>query len=190
MLVDTFQSGRWEVRRAASPLLITDTQLRYMRSLKACALIWLDPSDFLMLTVPSNDNDWTNVIAHKKVQELSIYNQAARTGELDTLPYLIVDMELRRVLGHEGRHRAGAVLRHNGNKQALHNFPVCVILKDARGIERYYVEHYPEPKRFLGFDDIPLQLKPQQWGSKFPSRSLDITIPRSAFDGGYEFNRK
>lgn len=153
------QLGTWESARAESKLLVTDAQLRLARTNKAVAVIWMKPSDFLKLTTTHEDTRWNESITGRPVKELDVYNRFTESGEIHVMPFLQVDLATGRVEGHEGRHRAAAVMNAGGARM-----PVAIILREGRRAV-YYREQTVSPwtKTFLTHRDIPRVLQPEQF---------------------------
>jgi len=125
-------------------LLLTEKQLRMAESnLRASAVTWMHPMDFLRLTT-KDDATIEYIAAH--AQPLEVYNAAAFSGSLDLPPFLDVDLDSAaygRVSAHEGRHRAAAVLAAGGDA-----LPVALIASEgSRVIE---VEAADFPRTFIG----------------------------------------
>jgi len=100
----------------------------------------MNPKDFLRLTTVSNadlehilhkDEFAPSVAAYKNVEH-PVYNKN-QYG----MPYLNVDFESGKVLGHEGRHRAAMVVREGGTK-----FPCVLFFKSSMEWE---VTYFREP---------------------------------------------
>lgn len=122
-------------------LKIVPTMFQQARGNKMTGMIFMNPLDFLRLTVPTpNIFDWIRQEEkdpHTKT--LVEYNQFAAQGKSIHLPWLDVDMFTGKVVGHEGRHRALAVYVAGGRK-----FPVGICLRE-RGYPVYYKEVRVQP---------------------------------------------
>ena len=173
----------WATAQAASSLIITDKQLKQAKTGRSIAVIWMRPAEFLYLTTSVGDDDWKYLINHNKVKPLEVYNQYSREGEIVHPPSLDIDLETSRVRSHEGRHRAGSILKSSAGRM-----PVAISLKDRSGYLYYDEPHIPGqyipgPKRFLGFDDIPRIIWPQY------NRKRPVRLGPAAFKDGLELWR-
>ena len=183
--------GDWKTRREFSPLAITNEQLRQARGNKASAIIWMYPEDFLALTTSRDDADWAQMVAGRPVQPLEKYNRYSREGETRIMPMLDVEMSTGQVMGHEGRHRAAAVMNSEGPEATL---AVAIVLLE-NGYAQYYREDGPPnyTKTFMGFADVPRVLLPQHFSYRDRngrmndvSRFNSVTLTDAAFAEGLE----
>lgn len=149
-----------------SDLKITDRMLQNAKSNKCVGWLYLDPVQFLSLTVTDhNVYDWIEKeLPHTKtIDEYNSYETL--------MPWLDVDMHTGKVLGHEGRHRAAACI-----KSGVKRLPVAICLRD-HGYPVYYsqpfIDDYENPKQlqkvFVTKKDVPRVLVGQ-----FVHRSLLI----------------
>ena len=133
-------------------LKITEYMLQEAKANKSVGWLYMDPVQFLSLAVTDhNVYNWIEKeIPHTK--SLDEYNSYKTQ-----MPWLDVDMETGKVVGHEGRHRAAACIKDKCNR-----LPVAIILRD-RGYSHYYsepfIDDYDNPKRFkkkfVTKDDVP-----------------------------------
>lgn len=178
------------VRQAAkSPLHVNEHLLRIAKSNKAVAIIWMRPQDFLALTTLASDNDWAHEINGRPVQPIEAYNGYIDSGETIIMPSLRVayrdngepNHTAGRVLSHEGRHRAAAVM--NAKPEA--RFAVAITL----AVDWYATYHPPGSyARFLGLADIPTRLLPEQWSGTSPQllRHAPVLIGAREREGALE----
>ena len=88
------------------------------------------------------------------------YNDYAKSGSIVVMPFLDIDLDKRKVVGHEGRHKAAALLDAEGPSARL---KVAIYLKD-RGHLVYYkepnIDDKDHPQRFkkeyLSVNDIDI----------------------------------
>ncbi|MFA6135543.1 MAG: hypothetical protein WC869_16135 [Phycisphaerae bacterium] len=157
--------GTFAEARQASKLLLTDEHVRQARGNKAVAIIWMSPQDFLSLTTTLNDTRWAKQVSDRAVQPLEKYNAYAAEGETIIMPRLDVELGTGNVTGHEGRHRAAAVMNAGGDM-----LPVSIHLRDPGQYTIEYYEEHQVPgkfewrKRFYGLEDVPKVLYPQNFG--------------------------
>ena len=140
-------------------LKITDRMLQQAKSNKSVGWLYLDPTQFLSLTVTeSNVFDWIE-------RELPETKSVADYNSYQTLmPWLDVDVETGKVVGHEGRHRAAACI-----KDSVKRLPVAIHLREHGSALYYRTENGSLKKRFVTKDDVPKVLIGQ-----FVHRSLLI----------------
>lgn len=149
-----------------SDLKITDRMLENSKSNKSVGWLYLDPVQFLSLTVTDhNVYDWIK-------KELPHTKTIDQYNSYETLmPWLDVDMHTGKVIGHEGRHRAAACI-----KSGVKRLPVSICLRD-HGYPVYYrqpnISDHESPKQlekvFVTKKDVPRVLVGQ-----FVHRSLLI----------------
>lgn len=143
-------------------LKVTDLQLRVAKDNKAVGYLFLDPFDFLCLTVNGSVSSWIESEERNSdnaFRTIAEYNEWSRQGAICVMPFLSVDMETGKVLEHDGRHRAVACDR------ARKMLPVAIDLR-SNGRKTYYVQPFIDDlqhprmyaKRFLGIKDVPNRL--------------------------------
>lgn len=167
-------------------LLLTPKMFAQAKGNKSIGHLMMHPLDFLKLTTPGSTSQW---IAEEKpyTKTLDEYNGFAEEGTSILPPWLDVDLKNGQVVGHEGRHRAMAVINAGGTK-----FPVFVVLKEKpEGSNYHYAIYYredrpldgPWKKHFLGKKDIPLV-----WTGQFNSANK-VKVDLSTFEGFYGENK-
>lgn len=135
----------------ANPLAVTDTQRRLRAmEVKVAFVATMDPVLFLRLTTT---NDAHAQMIAESAARLDAYNAWSAQGETLIAPYLEVDMKTGKVVGHEGRHRAAALLA-----AGEHEMPVGIVLmrafKDSWGVGHYAVKNRTA-------DDCPPSIRAQ-----------------------------
>lgn len=100
-------------------LIFTERQKRIALANGAVGVAILTPIDFLRLTTTTKDD-----IARIQSTAHSIkqYNEWSEAGEILAAPYLDVDVR-GRVLNHEGRHRAAAMMAIDSGQYAVVIYP-------------------------------------------------------------------
>lgn len=180
--------GAFPDARAASKLMLTDGHISHAKSNKAVAIIWMSPRDFLSLTTMADDSAWEKEISYRPVQPIEAYNRYIAEGENIIMPRLDVELGTGKVTGHEGRHRAAAVMNARGAV-----LPVSIHLRDPETYALEYYEEHRSPggwtKTFHGFDQIPRVLLPQDWGPKALNRTRPVVLTDAAFADGVELWR-
>jgi hypothetical protein len=73
----------------------------------------IDPKIFLQLTL-STDPGWYPRMETIDPQPLSFYQSKEIQSDLSVHPFLKIDKNTGKVVGHEGRHRAAAVMKAGG----------------------------------------------------------------------------
>lgn len=176
-------------------LKISQRSLDILKDNKCIGWVTIHPKDFLRLTVEGPVEPWIKEEAPytKTLEEYNSYKDIHA-------PWLDIRMTDGKVLSHDGRHRAMAVLNAGGTKMKI---GVC--LCDARGFKTYYVDKYTDEeiealgdrmlmhaRRYLGKADCPTTLKGQfspvsvafpltAWGAEFwtekntPKRTITLT---------------
>lgn len=150
-------------------LLVTPRQKENAEGNKAIGILTMGCIQFLELTVPGSFSVWMS--EQENIGELQSYNEASKAGRIGIMPFLDVDIDTGTVQGHEGRHRAAAVLNAGGS-----DFPVAICLR-RKGYKEYYeqpfIDNLRHPKmyykRYLGINDIPARFLGQ-----FKSSSVRI----------------
>jgi hypothetical protein len=139
-------------------LIVTNAHRDVAIDNKSCGIIQMPPEAFLSLTVQGTVDRWVEEQrAEGSVFSLDQYNAWASAGKIRVMPFLEVETTTKKVVGHEGRHRAIACV-----DAGLVLMPVAVILR-KNGTKTYY-EHpfiddrtHPTPfkKRYMGIKDVP-----------------------------------
>lgn len=147
-----------QVIRASTGLLITPRMIENAKDNKAIGILTMDPYDFLDLTIDTSARQW---IASEQgnTRTLDEYNEYARMGRSGLMPFLYVRTDTNKVIEHEGRHRAIALLNAH-----VRTMPVAITLS-IEGVLRYYVyeptETNPFKKRYLSSRDLPNNFRGQ-----------------------------
>jgi hypothetical protein len=116
---------KWEYGIGDNPLLRTKAHDDWALDMKVNAVVKMHPEDFLWLTTTSEEHQEK---IYDEAQPLSKYNEYVAAGQNLIPPVLYINASngLYRgaVVGHEGRHRASALLK-NGE----HEMDVSLILR-------------------------------------------------------------
>lgn len=147
---------------------------RQAKGNKHAGTLVIDPNDFLILTTRTNKGIAEIMEEAKTLEE---YNKFAKNGETILMPWLEVSMDGRdlynerdikvgQIIGHEGRHRAAALIKAGVNKM-----PISVRLY-VKGIEKQFKPTAENPWGTDPWtkDDLPKTL----YGEFTPSRSVNI----------------
>lgn len=137
-------------------LLLTQKMVDNMKGNKAVGFYLMDPWDFLSLTTDKLVNEWVKQ-EQDETRTVEEYNEFAQAGKSILPPFLDIDRKTGKVVGHEGRHRAAALLNSHGDR-----FMVAITLRD-NGYPVYYeypFEDGPDRskwliKRYLTTEDVP-----------------------------------
>jgi hypothetical protein len=158
-------SATSDVIASDKELLVTAENIEQCKDIKCIGYTYISPMDFLGLTLPFSSapqieqwieeekpfylrkfGDWADVTK---------YNQLLREGKINYMPFLTVDEDTGKVVGHEGRHRAAAIIEAGGDRM-----PVAIRLRDKVGNLHYYdSDPVSFRKTFLGLDNIPAVIK-------------------------------
>jgi hypothetical protein len=142
-------------------LIVNDKMKRMAKANKDIGILQMEPPEFLWMTIRGNVDEWIEKQkqpgAEQPLLSLAMYNEYARRGEIDMMPYLSVDKATGMVLSHEGRHRVASVYVAGG--KTVH---VSISLR-IRGHLEYFDEPFiDEPtnpkrwfRRFFGKKDLP-----------------------------------
>ncbi|MBF0098708.1 MAG: hypothetical protein HQM05_15390 [Magnetococcales bacterium] len=119
-MVDSFADEAWhepeDDATESNPLEITNDQIDEAIDVHAYSLVMVDPYKFLMLTTMSNSHLREIQKEAKTLDEYNRFNS-------NLMPFLWINRNTGRIEGHEGRHRAAAILA-NGE----HEMPVAIRL--------------------------------------------------------------
>jgi hypothetical protein len=107
-------------------LVITEKQRRVARANHAVGVIIVAPWDFLRLTTT---NDAHRKLIQSQALDLDQYNRWSLEGEIVAAPYIDVDIN-GRVVSHEGRHRAAAMM-----KREYGQMPVVVYARPSKSFD-------------------------------------------------------
>lgn len=152
----------WDDARAKALFPITEEHIDFARGNKASAIIWMTPRDFLAVSTPVT---WRTPPAVFEFYLDLLMHEAtpfdvARAQRETQLPFLKVSLDTKFVEGHEGRHRAAGLLKSNYNGL----MPVAIMLTKDGYTKR------------LSLADVPVLIKPQQFGRDFFSRNDPMFI--------------
>lgn len=154
---------------ADSSLLLTDTHKRQARGVKSCGFITMTPHDFLLLTTTNGDSLDS---IRKSALTLEEYNKFARSGENILPPWLDVEVSDEgrlpkgKVSGHEGRHRAAALMNQKRTKMQV------FLVAQRNGCSTWRLPKYPDDesrwleKRLVTATDFPNVLISQYNGNR------------------------
>jgi hypothetical protein len=137
-------------------LLVTQRMLEVAKDSKSIGVYTIEPDEFLKLTINTSLLDW---LKNEEQNTLSLqeYNDLAQRGKIQVMPFLDVDMNSGKVLQHEGRHRAAALIKENA--QAM---DVAIVLRES-GHKIYYrqpnIDDMDHPRQyekvFLNVNYVP-----------------------------------
>lgn len=140
--------------------MLTREHFRQARGNKAIIFLNMRADDFLYLTTP---NEKAIEQISKEAKTRREYVAWALRGETIIPPLLKLFAKTGKVTGHEGRHRAAAIL--NEKKDAT--MWVAIIITDEDYGAMYYYETSPEgkpwsrAKHYYGYKDVPEILEGQ-----------------------------
>jgi len=181
--VDVMLQRMRALLRERNPLTLTPTHQRQARGNKFNILVEMTPMEFLRLTTV-DDAQIAEIIDTAK--PLSTYNAAA-AAETNIIPcFLTLDIASgkAKVTGHEGRHRAGALL--NAGEDGVGQ-PVYLRIQDAHpGQAEKMLEKLPGGRKawmwdttyLWGWDELPEMLVGQFRATvKVPKSRLKVIEP-------------
>jgi len=169
--------------KTRNPLTLTPTHRDQARSNKFNILVEMTPMEFLRLTTV-DDAQIAEIIDDAK--PLSTYNEAAASGRNIIPCFLTLDIASgkAKVTGHEGRHRAGALL--NAGEDGVGQ-PVYLRIQDAHpGQAEKMLEKLPGGRKawmwdttyLWGWDELPEMLVGQFRATvKVPKSRLKVIEP-------------
>jgi hypothetical protein len=166
-----------------SPLLLTRFQAQVARDQKAVGFLPMEPVEFVRLTTASEAGAWAILGAAPDYKgpkfDVDQYNRWSLARDIGMAPTLRIDRKTGRVRSHEGRHRAGAVYRHDPNAILW----VAIVLTDPEGYAHYYdLVGKQWDKRYLGWEDVPEtlygQFRPEVRVRIAPSRLRPVWTPK------------
>ena len=145
---------------ANAELLVTQQMLSVAKSEKAAGVITMPAWDFLFLTINKSVDEW---VSDEKddTKPLDFYNGEAHKDRIRVMPFLDVEMDTGKVVGHEGRHRAAALMANRNHAE----MQVAIYLR-RDGYKVYYTQPYIDSKdytkrfikKFVSTSDIPKTL--------------------------------
>lgn len=138
-------------------LIVTPSMEHRAKSNKAIGILEMEAYDFLNLTVKETVPTWIDNEAGD-IHSVKQYNEWAKAGEIQVMPFLDVDRKTGKVVSHEGRHRAAALYKAS----AMSTMRVAIALR-TNGYLDYYdepnIDDYDNPARFkkvfLSTNDLP-----------------------------------
>lgn len=133
------------INENANVLRITPEHLRQARGNNMHFIAEVPVQKFLELTTSSEESVQQIM---QSCQTVDDYNRYASEGENIIMPFLVIDTERNKIVGHEGRHRAAAIVC-SGAK----TMPVSFRLKPNEEAQKKY--GYFEAKFQMRFEDMP-----------------------------------
>ncbi len=152
-------------------LPVTDIQINVAMDNKAIGLVLMPPDVFIQLTV-QNNTQYEYMLTN--AADISVYIKSIHTQDNIVMPFLKINPQ-GKILGHEGRHRAGALV--NAKKTKL---PVAIIVTNEKGYAEYYTHSYEEGKKYLGIDSVPTV-----WHGQYTSKSFNAKKALTTFKPFY-----
>ena len=125
-------------------LLLTSNHKKNAEDGKAVGFIDIDPMDFLKLTT-NNKSEIDQIISES--ESVSFYNEQAKSGNNIIAPFLQFDSITGDVNGHEGRHRAGALVKEGVKKMKIALYPTHHKWFKVRN---WKTDHFENFSRFYG----------------------------------------
>lgn len=95
------------INEAANVLKITDEMYRQARGNGMHFVVEFPVKEFLLM---STENEKSLETIQKQCRTIDDYNRWAEEGETILMPFLSVDADSGKITGHEGRHRATAIM--------------------------------------------------------------------------------
>lgn len=133
------------IELASRGLVVTPNHLDNAKDRKALGLYVMTPMGFLDLTTDRSSTQWAG--EERKaglIHSVQQYNTWAQNGSNTVMPFLYVDQATGKVIGHEGRHRAVALLDEH-----ISEMTVALFLK----FQGY--SYYKRDGRYLDATDVP-----------------------------------
>lgn len=134
----------------------------------------MPPLQFLMLTTTLPPAQWIEKEL-KEIYPVEQYNAWQKDGTSLLMPWLEVTWDgpkKGKIVGHEGRHRAAAMIRAGWKSENC--MPVAILLKEDGKWPTYYVEkwgdasdNWSHSKRMLTLEDVPTTFIGQYDGYRF-----------------------
>jgi hypothetical protein len=133
-------------------LHVTPHNIERLQDLKGAGTLRIKAYDFLQLTTPKPVPLWIKEEEEaKEVHTLDQYNSWQAKG---LMPWLSIDMHTGRVIGHEGRHRAAALIREHGIESHM---DIGIVLYD-KTYPLYYRSDENWKKTYVTWKDVPTKL--------------------------------
>lgn len=136
-----------------SDLHTSDQMKRMAEDNKAFGFVDIHPQDFLNLTT-QDKSEMDRIMSDAK--DLDFYNEKTQSGNIIQPPHLEFDHATGKIEGHEGRHRAAALLRAGKDKMTVAMYPT------RGGYKRRGWNHNEMPSQLVGqFSDHTISFNPQ-----------------------------
>ena len=170
-----------KTKKLYNPLDLSEQQRRWANSSKEHCLVRMRPVDFLALTGGRLVEEFKESAA-----PLADYNRSTAEGHTLIPPHLELEIMadgMAIVSGHEGRHRAGALI--NAGEGSKREMPVFLRIKywterwkaDVRA-KLGQQDSYTNTDYLLGWDNIPDTIYPQFEGGRAVRKSdLEVVEP-------------
>jgi len=155
-----------EAQLALQGLKITPEMLRQARGNKMHVIVGMNPEAFLKLTTRTNDVEWFR----KNCKSLSDYNQWAEEGETIVMPLLNIDVQTGQIKGHEGRHRAAALICARAKE-----IPISIRMRNYTDEQRKKYGHFKADYQ-MKFEDLPDYIHGQYGQGTIDKKDLRVII--------------
>ncbi len=163
-------------------LKVTPAMIDNAEDRKGIGILQMDAYNFLRLTIDTAGvTSWIKEEA-ESTKSLDQYNKWGQDGTIRVMPFLNIDIKSGKVLGHEGRHRAAAILNEGGKF-----IPVAIFLKKdwytVNRVDGRYLGEEDIPKTLIG-EFIPSSIQIDHYKFKafrVPAYASAIWTPRSKY---------
>lgn len=135
-------------------------------------IVVMSPHKFLGLTTDSKDRD----IIIKNSQSVDFYNQLMDKGEILVMPFLDIDLKTCTIVGHEGRHRAAALI-----KMGVDEMTVGIKMRPSEKEVQKYKYTRNNSEYSLNSSDFPPVVKGQYAGTTVLKKT-DFKIIKDGWD--------
>lgn len=130
-------------------LLITPEMLVNAKKEGHQVFVLIDCKDFLLCTT---NKTLPKIV--KSAKTVSDYNEYAKTDPETITPYLRISLKDNKILGHEGRHRAVALLKEGNEKMPC----TLKLVPSSKERKKYGNQEAPF---LVNFDDLPESIQGQ-----------------------------
>jgi len=144
----------------------TPKQLDWARDLKATGFVLLPAETFLRLTLPVFERDLPNIEA-----DMATVANYQQWSDKAPPPFLKIELNDAQVIGHEGRHRAAALLRERGPDAEM--WVAIILAKDGYTLAPY---SRTNPVRIGDTPrDVTAEFHPRDYAGVGSARRLPLT---------------
>jgi hypothetical protein len=153
-------------------LVVSKRAYEVARGNKIQMIVEMSPHKFLTLTADAQQRD--SIV--QRAQSVDFYNDLMNKGEILVMPFLVIDLKNATIVGHEGRHRAAALIKMGSDVMTVG----IKMIPSEKEVQKYrYTRQNSEYS--LNSSDFPPVVKGQYAGTT-TLKKTDFKVIRDGWD--------